>query len=778
MKKAIIPAILTALLASPSSADVTDLFVSEYVEGSSNNKAIEIANLSESDIDLASYQLDIYYNGNSNSGLTIQLQGVVPAKGVFVFAHSSADAEILAVADQTTGAGLFNGDDAITLSNAGVIIDSIGQIGVDPGSQWGEGLTSTQNNTIRRILPLESPDNNPNNSFDPSIEWQGFESNDFSNLGLLSNVDEPVDPVAIQCDAPATMIHDIQGESLTPNLMGEVVEIEGIVTGDYQGSSALRGFFIQEEDTDRDDNELTSEGLFVFDNNFNVEVSNGDKVRLLGQVGEYNNMTQLSRIEQLVICETGSEVSIESIVSSESITLPLSSSDELEQYEGMKVKFDQTLTVSENYNLGRYGQLLLSNGRLFNPTNVVLPGNAAVEMQAENDLNQILLDDGSTRQNPETIVFPTPELSAYTTVRSGDQVKQLSGIVQEAFGNYQIQATETPEFFQANDRTSKPALEHQGLRVASFNVLNYFNGDGQGAGFPTARGADTAEEFARQRAKIINAIVAMDVDIVGLMEIENDGYDDLSAIADLVSGINQQSGRQFTFVKPQSEFLGGDQIAVGIIYDSEKVEEVGAATSLSNDAFSFYNRQPLVQSFKELSSGGILTVAVNHFKSKGSCPSDSTDLNADQNDGQGCWNAKRLEASQQLLAWLIDKPTGVNDKDLLLLGDLNAYAMEDPIRYLEENRMINLMKKKYSDEGYSYVFRGQAGTLDHALASPKLRSQILDAEVWHINADEPRALDYNTEFKSDEQVNSLYSEEPFRASDHDPIIVTLELKAN
>jgi uncharacterized protein len=770
MKKPTLSVVLTVLLASQANAEVNDLFISEYVEGSSNNKAIEIANLSELEIDLTGYQLDIYYNGNSNSGLTIELQGVIPANDVFVFAHSSADEAILAVADQTSGAGLFNGDDAITLSNAGVIIDSLGQIGADPGNQWGEGLTSTQNNTIRRILPLDFSDNNPNDSFDPSIEWLGFESNDFSNLGLLGNVDEPVEPVVIQCDEPATMIHDIQGESLTPNLIGELVEIEGIVTGDYQGSSALRGFFIQEEDTDRDDKEQTSEGLFVFDNNFNVEVSNGDKVRLLGQVSEYNNMTQLSRIEQLVICQTGLDVT------SESITLPLSSSDQLEQYEGMKVRFEQTLTVSENYNLGRYGQLLLSNGRLFNPTNVVLPGNAAVEMQAENDLNQILLDDGSTRQNPETIVFPSPALSAYTTVRSGDQVKQLSGIVQEAFGNYQIQATQTPEFEQANHRTLEPTLENQGLRVASFNVLNYFNGDGQGAGFPTARGADSAEEFARQRAKIINAIAAMNADIVGLMEIENDGYADLSAIADLVSGINQRTGRKFTFVKPQSEFLGGDQIAVGIIYDSEKVEEVGVASTLSTDAFSFYNRQPLVQSFKEHSTDGILTVAVNHFKSKGSCPSDSTDLNADQNDGQGCWNAKRLEASQQLLAWLIGKPTGVDDKDLLVLGDLNAYAMEDPIRYLEDNRMINLMKKKYSDKGYSYVFRGQAGTLDHALASPKLRSQILDAEVWHINADEPRALDYNTEYKSDEQIDSLYSESPYRASDHDPIIVTLKLK--
>ena len=761
-----------ALLTSHVNAELNDLFISEYVEGSSNNKAIEIANLSDTSIDLSGYQLDIYYNGNSNSGLTIELQGVVPANDVFVFAHWSADEAVLAVTDQTSGAGLFNGDDAITLSRDGVVIDSLGQIGVDPGSQWGEGLISTQNNTLRRILPLELADSNPYDSFDPAMEWQGFESNDFSNLGMLTNTDEPDDPVAIQCDQPATKIHTIQGEQLTPNLLGERVEIEGIVTGDFQGSTALRGFFIQEEDADRDDNELTSEGLFVFDNNFNVAVSVGEKVRVLGQVSEYNNMTQVGQVEQIIVCDNGYDVAVESI------SFPLTSSDELEKFEGMKVQFEQTLTVSENYNLGRYGQLLLSNGRLFNPTNVVLPGSVAVEMQAENDLNQILLDDGSTRQNPETIVFPTPALSAYSTVRSGDQVKQLSGIVQEAFGNYQIQATETPKFLPANNRTSEPVLQQQGLRVASFNVLNYFNGDGQGAGFPTARGADSAVEFARQRAKIINAIAAMDADIVVLMEIENDGYGDLSAIADLVSGINQSTGRKFTFVKPQSEFLGGDQIAVGIIYDSEKVKEVGVASTLSTDAFSFYNRQPLVQSFKEHSTGGILTVAVNHFKSKGSCLSDSNDENADQNDGQGCWNAKRLEASKQLLAWLIGKPTGINDKDLLLLGDLNAYAMEDPIRYLEENKMVNLMKKKYADQDYTYVFRGQAGTLDHALASPKLRSQIVDAEVWHINADEPRALDYNTEFKSDEQINSLYSEAPYRASDHDPIIVTLKLKAD
>lgn len=773
MKVRLIPICIAAIFASNVTAEINDLLISEYIEGSSNNKAIELANLSDSPVELSGYKLSVYFNGSINEGVGIDLVGSIAANDVFVIAHASANSSILAVTDQTTSASLFNGDDAITLVKDGNVIDSLGQVGFDPGSQWGAGLISTQNNTLRRNLELNIADQNSADSFDPVEQWNGFEIDDFEGLGLLETgggTNPDPDPIVLQCNEPAELIHNIQGDSETPLLLGSQVEIEGIVTGNFQGNESLRGFFIQEEDQQQDGNPLTSEGLFVYQGNSSEVVAVGDRVRVLGSVSEYSDMTQISNVEQLVICDSGLTVT------AETINLPFDSVLQLENIEGMKVVFEQPLTVSENYNLGRYGQLLLSNGRLFNPTNQVRPGKRANKLQDRNNRNSILLDDGSTRQNPAVVPFPAPELSAFNTVRSGDIVPRLVGVIQQAFGSYQVQAVDPLEFVKNNPRQLQPLMVNAGLKVASFNVLNYFNGDGLGGGFPTQRGADTLQEFERQRAKIINAIIEMDVDVVGLMEIENDGFNQTSSIADLVNGINQASGKKFAYVIPQTDRLGDDQITVGIIYDSEKVKEVGLAATLSEGAFSYYNRQPLAQSFKELDSGGVFTLAINHFKSKGSCPADVNDPNADQGDGQGCWNQKRLDASNELLAWLHQNPTGNNDKDLLIMGDLNSYSMEDPIRYLKKHRMTNLIKRQYGRQDYSYVFQGQAGTLDHAMASSHLGKQVSDVAVWHINSDEPRVLDYNTEYKTTEQITSFYSENVFRSSDHDPVIVSLTLR--
>ena len=133
---------VTALGVAPTAASAapTDLFISEYVEGSSNNKAIELFNGTGAAVDLTAggYQLQLYFNG-STTATTIALTGSVAAGDAFVFASASAGAAILAQADQTSGASLFNGDDAIVLRRGTTVLDSIGQVGVDPGTEWGAG---------------------------------------------------------------------------------------------------------------------------------------------------------------------------------------------------------------------------------------------------------------------------------------------------------------------------------------------------------------------------------------------------------------------------------------------------------------------------------------------------------------------------------------------------------------------------------------------------------------------------------------------------------------
>ncbi len=772
MTKRLTPLAMIALtgLAPYAANAATDLYFSEYIEGSSFNKALEIYNDTDSSIDLSSYQIEIYFNGNATPGTSIPLSGNLAAGDVFVVAQNAADPAILAVADIASPANFYNGDDTVLLLNGTTVVDSIGQLGTDPGSAFGTAPVTTQNNTLRRLASVTDGDTNPNDSFDPATEWESFGNDDFSDLGTVQGGGTGGQG---NCGDAATLISAVQGSGSSSPLSGTSVEIEGVVVGDFQGSDSLRGFFLQEEDADQDGDPATSEGIFVFESS-GVDVNEGDIVRVTGNVTEYFDLTEINNVTSVQVCGNGASVT------AASVSLPATDASYLERFEGMAVNFTDTLTVSENYNLGRYGELVLSNGRLINPTNAVAPGSAANAMQAVNDLNRIILDDGQTAQNPETIIHPAPELTAFNTVRGGDTVNGLTGVLNYSFSEYRVQPTGPVNFTPANPRPTEPAIskDEDHIRVMSFNVLNYFNGDGLGGGFPTARGADTYSEFQRQRDKIINAILTADADVIGLMEIENDGYGAESAIADLVNGLNAMApvGSSFSFVNPGLATLGTDEIAVGMIYRNERVDAIGTAVTTNAGPFADLNRQPLVQSFQVKDNDKKqFTVAVNHFKSKGSCPGDAS-ANDEQNDGQGCWNPKRTEAAEFLADWLATNPTGIEDNDYLVIGDINAYAKEDPISMFLSKGYTDLIDKLGTEaDQYSYVFFGQAGRLDHALASSAFEKEVKKITTYHINADEPRVLDYNEEFKTPAQVSSLYDAGPYRASDHDPVIVDIKV---
>lgn len=755
-----------------SNTTTADVIFSEYIEGSSNNKALEIQNSGNSAVELSGYEVQFYFNGSVSAGLTIELQGTLAPGGVHILAHSAASPEILAQADQTNSAGWFNGDDAVALSFAGIAVDVIGQIGVDPGTQWGIGDLATANRTLRRKPTITTGDTDGFNSFDPTVEWTGFAQDTFDGLGGHNSGGDPdpEPPAHGQCSDSATRIHTIQGSGAASPLAGSVQTIEGIVVGDFQGSDQLSGFFVQEEDAERDMDPATSEAIFIFQGSVGTALSMGDRVRVTGTVSEYFDMTQISAV-QISVCGAGFSVS------PTHLSLPVSNLSALEAFEGMAVTLTQTLTVTENYNLGRFGELVLSaDGRLFNPTQIAEPGAPALASAEANRLRRLLLDDGSSSQNPATIVYPQPQLTASNTVRSGDTVQNLQGVLHYAFGEYRIQPTAPVQFVATNTRTSTPDLIAGTLKAASFNVLNYFNGDGLGGGFPTSRGAHTATEFGKQRAKILSALVALDADVVGLIEIENDGYGPQSAIADLVAGL-ADAGLAYTLVNPGRAQIGTDEITVGFIYKPARVELIGASAILDTTVDPTFldtkNRPVLAQSFREIATGGVFTAAVAHLKSKGSDCLDVSD--PDTGDGQGNCNLTRTAAAAAIAAWLTSDPTNSGDSDHLLLGDLNAYAKEDPITTLEAAGFINLLRDQHGDSAYSYVFEGQAGYLDYALASATLHAQVRYTSEWHINADEPRVLDYNEEFKTPAQIVDLYSPEAWRSSDHDPLLVQLNL---
>lgn len=575
--------------------------------------------------------------------------------------------------------------------------------------------------------------------------------------------------------AGITPIPAIQGAGSVSPLAGQRVVTEGVVTRVNNN-----GFFMQDETGDGD--VTTSDGIFVFTSSAPA-VSVGERVRLSASVEERNTgaagnattaanpVTQLSSVSDLTVLAGGIAIP------PTPIAFPEAFEGELERYEGMLVEIAMPLTASQNYFLGRYGQVTLAaEGRLHKPTNLYRPGSAeALALAADNARRRIILDDGSSLQNPS----PIPYIGEDNTLRAGDTLPGLTGVIDyglatssaNGIADYRIHPTAPVVFSRANARSTSPAAVGGKVRVASFNVLNYFTTlDQTGAACSPSmtrsdcRGADSAAEFVRQRDKIVAALAAINADAVGLIEIENNGE---TAVKNLVEALNAVMGTgTYTSVGLPAGGTGTDAIRMAMIYQPARLSPVGSAVS---DTDAIHNRPPLAQTFAA-ANGEKFTLVVNHFKSKGSCPADSSDVNADQGDGQGCWNALRVQQAQALRDFVTDLQARAGDDDVLVMGDLNAYGREAPVTELLDNGYIDQISR-FNAEGYSYVFDGEAGYLDHALATASLSGQIAGATEWHINADEPSVIDYNTEFKPQD----LYAATPYRASDHDPVVVGLSL---
>ncbi|RQS69500.1 endonuclease [Burkholderia sp. Bp8963] len=585
-----------------------------------------------------------------------------------------------------------------------------------------------------------------------------------SSLAVSAPVAVAALPVSAACGGAATPIADIQGSAGPSPLVGQTTSIEAVVTPDFGDTDGFGGFFVQQADAQRRHQPGVSEGLFVYAPK--TRATAGDLVHVTGKVEEKFGQTQLTMSGGIAVCAR------EQTVTPATLTLPVAATSAFAAYEGMLVRLPQTLTVSDTYELGRYGSIVLSNGRLRTPTHVVTPAQATVQADA-NARNRIVLDDGSYKQNPATVRYPPPALSAANTLRAGYTVRGVEGVLEMRYNAWRLQPVPgkaAPTFdAAANPRTDAPARHADAdIRVASFNVQNYFNGDGRGGGFdaPDNRGAKTPAEFARQEPKIVAALRAMRADVIGLMEIANNGYGGASAVRRLAA----QLGEHWRVVEPGTPRLGGDAISVALLYDSRTVEPTGRAATLEIDNL---NRQPLAQTFRRIGGSRAVTVAVNHLKSK-NCP-NATGADLDQADGQGCWNATRTRAAERVADWLAGTPTGAAADGVLLIGDLNSYAKEDPIRALETRGFVNLATRFLGDDAYSYVYGGEAGYLDHALATAALAARVKAVHDWHINADEPVALQYTLDYKTPAQQSSYYAPDSYRASDHDPVVIDLAL---
>ncbi|MEE2951533.1 MAG: choice-of-anchor I family protein [Pseudomonadota bacterium] len=739
-------------------------------------------------------------------------------------------------------------------------------------------ITDPANVTYVDSMPANDPTGNVINAAPEGLTFISAEDSP-NGAALLAVSYEDSDTVRIlQVGADPigefTRISTIQGTGDTSPLEEQTVTIEAIVVGDFQDGDAdvgrdLRGFYVQEEDGDADGDANTSEGIFIYEGtgDFLKDVAIGDKVRITGIVSEYFGETQLnvSNGGTVEIVSLGNALPSAAVIQLPTAETTLNqdgdTQPDLEAYEGMRVTFEDTLTITEQFQLDRFNEIKLFDTNGFEQTG---PGGTTIEGERPFQYTQyndpdaagnaeylervgsrtITYDDGLNFQNqPISNLQGFEDYDTGNAPRMGDTITGLSGILDyKSAGNaasgatWRVRATETDtnSFDDANPRPAEMLSPSGNLKVASFNVLNFFTTLDQ---FPDSgaddvgpdqsfepRGADTnpsgavsgfgpTDEYDRQLSKLVEAISGLDADIVSLLEIENDFLlggqspgeqsaqgDRGIAIAALVDALNEAGDDTYAYVDPGSEFVGGDAIAVAMIYRADKVKiadgtspailtdadvdaSILARSTVDNNGAAeggsvfdgpSTNRSPLAVTFEELDEdGGLMTVVANHFKSKGGS-GDGAD--ADNGDGAGNFNNMRLLAAEALDSWLKTNPTGSDTGNIMLMGDFNAYASEDPIDYLTETAGFVDVAAALLETAYSFVFDGLIGTLDYAFASMDLFNQIVEAIEWHINADEADALDYNLEFGRDPEI--FDGTNPYRSSDHDPIVVGFDLSGD
>lgn len=509
---------------------------------------------------------------------------------------------------------------------------------------------------------------------------------------------------------------------------GREVVVDGVVTGQFLGRERLNGFYLQQA------TEHGPVGLFVYmpgaTPSDGALIAPGTHLQLHARTGEYRGQVQLQRVERIETCAR------DQLPEPLAVDWPLSEA-QLSRKEGLLLTFPQPLTVTGNYELGRYGSLKLAATRLFRPTNT--PG----EPQSRDILE---LDDGSYRASPD----PIPYLDADGTRRVGSTVQGLTGILAHAFDAYRLHPTSEPYFVDANPRPAPLPEPGAHLRVATFNVENYFTSLGQ-------RGAASAEALERQRAKLAAAVEGLQADILALVEVENDPR----ALADLVEQLSERTGIRYRAVSGDAD-RGSDAIKLALIYRPDRVE---ALSELYADNDPAHHRPPLAAFFRSAGGGPAFGVVTAHYKSKTGCPP-----RGDIDRGQGCWNQRRVAQSQAMNGFLQRLAAAEGHQRLLLTGDLNAYGAEDPILTLTREGLVDLVADRLPPERrYTYVFRGESGYLDHALASPELAAAVVEVRPWPINADEPPYLGYD----GPDNAAPHFRPDPFRSSDHDPIAVDL-----
>ncbi|EHK9054552.1 ExeM/NucH family extracellular endonuclease [Vibrio vulnificus] len=899
-KMTLLAGAISSVLSGAALADINDIIITEYVEGSASNKAVEISNIGTSNYTFDG-TLSLYYSSYKNviknsKGQNV-LEGITLAPGksiVVVNGDSSTELrqyverlggkDALVVAgtyDQVQHSAMnFNGDDAVWLgvgSDASGVKDIFGNYGHSGDKIWAD-------QTMRR-----KSGSKPATTYQEA-EWEKLGINAFGGLGHPTDVnDEPLPPppANLPCtDAEGTVsyktIGEVQGEAYSSPLIesGFTSKEEYLVTGVVSAvaTSLVKGFYLYDDNADG--NVKTSDGIFVKTSGAVSKDMIGQQICVRAKVNEDYGMTTLLPTGNIWEVKNSTPVEVTPVklerIDSDNETFRST----LERLEAMPVVLVEDMDAAEgnqdmrvsrtfsfDYSAKRNNMVIAYKRPNPQPNQDHVAGSDAAKAQtAQNKDYRIVVEsdekpaDGKIPYYPE---FASDPHNNY--IRINDSVVGMTGVLHYSYNEFRLIPTANvtkANFVHNTPRTSSPVIKESygddgfTIKVATQNVLNYFNSPygGHDNQFGDNRGAESQQEFERQQAKIVEAIYGLDADIVGLMEVENNGFGDFSAIRELLEAINAKYYKEnykdrfaresihnrYVFVGfdkngdqvlDQFDTVGSDAITTGIIYRPSKVSVIAGKVipmpwqdapmivdadgkpvvdgkgELAESGKN-YQRNTVAATFRVLNTGKQLTVSVNHLKSKGStCWDDYVGTKAVDDDAQGSCENFRV-ASTYHLGQEMAKIGG----DQIVLGDMNSYAHEDPMLVLTSNPtgkelkaadyikvgnkwqfngeqgpvitqtfgFINAVdyKTPAGETSWSYSYNDEVGSLDHLLITSSLKSRLVDAVDWHINAPESTLFDYSNKYKGGDsnEANPFYKDDAFRSSDHDSALVTIGYK--
>jgi len=792
--------------ASAIPSTTSPLIINEVYGGGGNSGApydrdfVELYNTQATPLDLTGLAVQYASSGGTSWQVTA-LTGTVPAHGTFVVGEAlgsnTAAPDVTVDLDGAIPLSATAGKVALTASSGTLSCGSAAlpcSLNPDVLDLVGYGTATDFSGTG----PAPAPSNTTSVSRDAAHTHTVNNAADFTSGAPTPQAAGGTGPVGGE-----KTIAEIQGTGAASPLVGATVTTTGVVTAAYP-TGGLNGYVIQTAGTGGalDASHTASDAIFVFSSATVGSVAVGNNVRVTGVVSEFNGLTELT------VAAGGVEVlGTAATVTPAAIGWPTTDAGR-EVLESMLVAPTGAFTVSNTFSTNQYGEVGLAAGTtpLLQPTEVGAPGSAEAAAAAADDAARgVVLDDGASTNflSAANQSQTPPYVSLTNPVRVGEAATFTAPLVVDYRNNVwklnptaQVVAGGSSPVTFANDRTAAPDAAAIGgdLRIASFNVLNYFTTLGAGTtgctsfndrtGDPVTvnggcnpRGAWDPADLKRQQDKIVAAINGLDADVVGLLEIENsltvDGVAD-EALGTLVDALNAAAGSTvWAYVPSATADLPPaaemDVITNAIIYRTAAVTRSGpshALGSLSGDDQAFGNaREPIAQAFTPAGGGEPFLVVVNHFKSKGSAgpwPGD-----ADTGDGQGASNESRVRQATALRDWV---PTIQGSaQSVALVGDFNSYTQEDPLRLLYD--------AGYTDAGshfapgeYSYSFSGLSGSLDHVLLNGPALARATGADIWEINAEESIALEYS---RYNYHGTLFYSADPYRSSDHDPVVVGL-----